>query len=135
MKNSAITLRALHLVSHNYHNLTAGQTFFADHGFFGDVYTAAGDAYDSVIERCVGMHDYGPKELSDINEEACSVILKFEFSNTEHAFQSLQVLEKFLCNALEDDMKTASEGTKNLLAQLADDSEVRQYKLKQRLKK
>jgi DNA-binding ferritin-like protein len=112
-----------------------GPVFFSDHSFASDTYTSAADAYDSVIERCIGMHDYGNEELKSINEEACKNMAVSTYQSPEQAFKTFMMIEKLLCQSLAEEMKGASEGTKNLLAQLADDSEVRQYKLKQRLQK
>ncbi len=135
MKNTATLLRTLHLIGHNFHNLMTGQSFFSDHSFASEVYVAAADAYDAVIERCISLHDYGNEELKSINEEACKNMSVSTYQSPEQAFKTFMMIEKLLCQALAEEMKGASEGTKNLLAQLADDSEVRQYKLKQRLAK
>lgn len=135
MKRTAEILRTLQLVAQNYHNLASGKTFLADHSFLGEVYDAAADAYDSVIERCIGLHDYGQQELNEITKLACNNSCQLPYSGLEQALHTISSIEKLLCDAAASDMKGASEGTKNLLAQLADDSEVRQYKLKQRLQK
>jgi hypothetical protein len=52
----------------------------------------------------------------------------------EEAFKFILAGEEDICAACEKLAKGASLGTENLLAGLADESEMRQYKLKQRLK-
>jgi DNA-binding ferritin-like protein len=135
MKNTATILRTMQLVAHNYHNLIAGQNFFADHEFLGELYPAYESAYDSVIERCIGLHDYGQKEIDIVSLEARNNSAELPYSSAAQCFQNLLSAEKVLCATIVEDMQKATEGTKNLLAQLADDSEVRQYKLQRRIKK
>ena len=119
----ATLLLALKLYAHRAHHLTKGSTFFSDHETLGAFYSAYDSAYDSIAERIVGLGQ--PVDLSAVAKDAAAR----SAISVANPFATLLSLEKELCTAL---TLKASIGTMNLLAQLADDSEVRQYKLKQR---
>lgn len=133
MKDLAILLRALQLLAHLNHNVVIGQTFFADHAMLSELYTAYETAYDSVVERMIGTSVLDPKQLLDIQQSAVDVVKSATLSTDATAiFKALSHGEDELqryCEAVK-----GSAGTLNLVQQLADDSEVRNYKLKQRLK-
>lgn len=133
MHQLAINLRVLQLFAHVAHHRVSGRPFLSDHLMLGEFYSAYSDAYDSVIERMIG------------NGIACD-----EFALTMKASEALQTLkeqatpEAMLSSLLSGEMalqaevengisRGLSQGTINLLAALADDSEVRCYKLRQRL--
>jgi DNA-binding ferritin-like protein len=133
MKNLAILLRALQLLAHINHNTVVGPAFFADHAMLSDLYTAYETAYDSIIERMIGTGSLDPKQLLDIQQSAVDVVKSATLSTDAAAiFKALSHGEAELqryCSTVK-----GSTGTLNLVAQLADDSEVRNYKLKQRTK-
>lgn len=128
--NLASLLRYLQLYSHMAHNLLGGETFFQDHEFFGELYPAYEADYDSVVERMIGLGE--EIDLAKI-QKAATQDLKAP-KTCKEALEEILSCEEDLCKALEDLAKDASLGTNNLLAALADESEARQYKLKQRLK-
>lgn len=132
MHNTAIILRALQLYAHNAHNLAKGKTFLEDHEFFGELYSAYEGEYDSIVERMIGLGE--EPDLNDITKQAADAATANEFKDNENAFSVLLVTEKELCSSIEKDMTDASNGTQNLLQGIADNSEMRQYKLKRRLK-
>lgn len=132
MHNTAIILRALQLYAHNAHNLAKGKTFLEDHEFFGELYGAYEGEYDSIVERMIGLGE--EPDLNDITKQAADAATANEFKDNENAFSVLLVTEKELCSSIEKDMTDASNGTQNLLQGIADNSEMRQYKLKRRLK-
>ena len=132
MHNTAIILRALQLYAHNSHNLAKGKTFLEDHEFLGELYGAYEGEYDSIVERMIGLGE--EPDLNDITKEAADAATANEFKDNENAFSVLLVTEKELCSSIEKDMTDASNGTQNLLQGIADNSEMRQYKLKRRLK-
>lgn len=129
MEALIVIFKALNLFAHNAHNKTKGMTFFQDHDFFGSAYEAYDSAYDSLVERCIGLGKN--PNLVQIAKSAAGLVEKF---SENHSYESLLDLEKQICKHIESIMEQHTEGTKNLLAQLADDSEVRQYKIQQRLK-
>lgn len=132
MHNTAIILRALQLYAHNAHNLAKGKTFLEDHEFLGELYGAYEGEYDSIVERMIGLGE--EPDLNDITKQAADAATANEFKDNENAFSVLLVTEKELCSSIEKDMTDASNGTQNLLQGIADNSEMRQYKLKRRLK-
>jgi DNA-binding ferritin-like protein len=133
MEDLAILLRALQLLAHINHNLVKGTTFFSDHEFLGELYAAYETAYDSVVERIIGTSGMKPQALMSIQESAVKVLKQATVTGEpEMAFKTLVQGEAELqkiCESIK-----GSAGTLNLVAQLADDSEVRSYKLQQRLK-
>lgn len=127
----AIHFRYMQLFAHNAHNITQGQTFFEDHEFFGEIYPAYEAAYDSLVERCIGLGDENI-DLVEVQKRAAAMLTGTE----EDMFNTLligeEVTQQIVEKCFEEDDYT--QGTLNLLAQLADDSEVRTYKLGQKLK-
>lgn len=135
MDRVAISLRFMQLFAHNAHNLTSGTTFFQDHEFYGELYPAYEAAYDSVVERIIGSGDPdlkgGKIDLVAFQRKAVDMLEKIEFSNTR-GFSALLDAEKSLCKAVEEEVKGRSQGIVQLLGDIANASEMRQYKLKQR---
>lgn len=133
MDHVAIILRALQLYAHNAHNLAKGKTFLPDHEFLGELYAAYEGEYDSVVERMIGLGEEAV-DLNEITKQAATAATANEFSDNDGAFSVLLVTEKELCASIDKEMAGASNGTQNLLQTIADNSEMRQYKLKRRLK-
>lgn len=128
--NLASYLRYMQFYAHIGHNVLGGATFFQDHSFLGDLYGTYEDAYDSVIERMIGLEE--PLNLIKIHKDA---VADLEIPKSyDQAFEALLECEKELCKKIEAIAPKCSQGTMNLLADMADKSEMRQYKLKQRLK-
>lgn len=131
MKNLAVLYRAAQLIVHRFHNITKGPNFFPDHDFLGELYPAYETAYDQIVERMMGM-DQKP-DLNSITTEACKSATAFTESSPDGMFRQILKIEKTLQDNLAKEIPKATQGTANLLAQLADDSEARVYKVKQRL--
>jgi DNA-binding ferritin-like protein len=132
--DSLITqLRALQFLAHRAHNVIKGPTFFEDHEFLGELYPAYEAAYDSAVERVIGL---GTEKLnlSKINIAASQMsdILPNE-TKPEPFLRAILKGEKDLCKMIDEAVEKASQGTQNLLQGFADQSEARQYQLKQRL--
>lgn len=125
--------RAMYFYAVQAHHLTKGPTFLQDHEFFAELYSAYEGAFDMVAERCIGT---GEKlDFPKLTQEACRMFSQAsEDMSTLAYYKRLLSWEGKLCTMLAEMMKGQSEGTKNLLAQLCDDGEVRQYKMGQRLK-
>lgn len=122
----AVEFRAAQFEAHAAHNLCKGEAFFADHAFLSEAYSAYEGAYDALIERLIGM---GKKpDLKKVTQKAAS---KMETGG----FERLLALEQQMCWDIEAACKLpgVTQGRMNLLAGLADDSEVRQYKIRQRM--
>ena len=137
MKELAIALRAAQFVAHSCHQLIAGPTFFEDHEFLGEVYTNFESEYDSVIERMIGLgKKVDPSEVTTRAAHRAASIAS-ELGTVGVAASMLGAVQK--CNAVvkaeaESCCSEASDGTENLLQTIADNCEMREYKLKQRLK-
>ena len=71
----ATIFRAAYLVAHNSHHLIKGPTFFEDHEFLGELYGTYEEAYDSVVERLIGLT--GNADVITINSKACSIAAQF----------------------------------------------------------
>jgi DNA-binding ferritin-like protein len=140
MHNLAAIFRFLQLFAHAAHNLTNGCTFFADHKFLQKLYAEYEDAFDATVERLIGIGEIKTaNERIEIDCKATSILEKADAENLDCAeewFEVLQDMEIELCKAIEKLAKSSkiSQGTLNLIAQFADDSEVRQYRIGQRLK-
>jgi len=131
-----VQLRSMQLYYHNCHNLTSGPTFFADHENFNDFYSATESDYDSAAERAVGLFN----ESLDLNVILPAVQKNLEavsnYRDTRGMHSGGLVLEKELIKICEmiDKNPMASSGIRQLVGDMADKSEVRCYKLQQRLK-
>lgn len=135
MDHLAVLLRTAQLTAHGFHNLTKGMAFFSDHEFFGEAYKAYESDYDDVVERDIGLGEttfdlaaitkeaaekasvYDPADMAA--DEMCAVLL------------SMERLIQAECERLDPE---ATLGTSNLLQGIADRSEMRSYKLRQRIK-
>jgi len=136
MKELAIYLRCLQLFTHNAHNVVKGAVFLQDHSFLGDLYPAYEDEYDSVIERIIGLADISMEELIIIQTSALEKLKQYGATQSENKgyFSVILKMEKELCLLIESIVHEASQGTQQLIGGIADNSEVRQYKLKQRVR-
>ena len=130
MEKIAMVLRSLQLYAHQAHNLISGKEFFADHGFLGELYPAYEADYDDVIERSIGLGK--PINIKKVNQAAAES-LQDDSSVKENCFEEILQSEEYLCEVIQDSLEGLSEGTRQLLGGIADKSEMRQYKLKQRI--
>ena len=144
MEKIATLLRFMQLYSHAAHNLIGGETFFQDHEFFGELYPAYEADYDSVVERMIGL-DMKP-DVTKINSQAVGLLDKNGITNTKAVIEILMKAEKMLCMAVEKEITPnpmshphggkdlLSQGTVQLIGEICNKSEMRQYKMKQRSK-
>lgn len=132
MEKIAFVFRYLQLYAHQAHNLVKGQTFFQDHDYLGALYPVYEEAYDSIIERSIGLNK--PINIQKVNQAAAKELPNDASVKMPDCFKNLLESEKYLCQLIEQVVKGSSQGTMNLLAGLADQSEMRQYKLQQRIK-
>lgn len=137
MKEIAILLRLLQLYSHNAHNLVKGSLFLQDHDFLGELYPQYESEYDSIIERMIGLgQSVDLVEVQALAVEQLKSLPSMSQENKE-SFMLILDMEKSLCSLVEAmivGMKP-SEGTKQLLGDVCNKSEMRQYKLNQRVRK
>jgi hypothetical protein len=133
-----VQLRSMHLYFHNCHNLAKGPSFFGDHCAFNDFYSELDKEYDEAAERAVGLYNE-PLDLS-ILLPAISKNLEMvlgDYKTPEDMHSGGLALEKELikiCDLIENS-PLATLGLKELVGGIACHSEIRSYKLNQRLKK
>ena len=128
MHDVATKLRTLQIFTHNAHNIASGSTFLADHEYLGELYPAYEAAYDSVIERLIGLGE--EVDIIAIGIEAIKAVAACP--TTDACFESILEQEEALRAAIDECIQGCSTGTQNLLAQIADDSEQRSYRIRQR---
>lgn len=129
----AATLRTAQFVAHAAHNLVRGPSFFADHAWFGSAYDAYETAYDSVVERAIGLGEQ--IDLAGLTAKAATAAAE-DIGGTEadNLFRTLLRYEEQICDACEDCCEEeCSDGTENLVQGIADQSEARVYQIRQRL--
>lgn len=130
----ATQLRYMQFYAHNAHNMCQGDTFFSDHEELGDLYGVYEGLYDSVIERMIGLGQ--SVDLVKVQVEAAKMLDgEAEPKAFSAAFSGLLTCENELCKLISEANTGASLGTQDLLQAMCNDSEVRQYKFKQRLSK
>ena len=134
LHNVAIVLRTLQLYGQNAHNLTKGRSFFSDHEALSDFYVEAAESYDMVIERILGTEE--KCDLVLIHEKTVATMKKLPHyvEDQKGMFNALLSLEKELCSMVNSmDKSKLSEGTVQLVGEIANRSEARQYLIKRRL--
>lgn len=136
MRDCLAMLRMMNLYYHHLHNISNGKNFLSDHTLMAEFYEAADAAYDMLIERYIGLGNECSKgHLLQIITEAHRVLesIPEEDDMENHLYYAIN-LEMLLRAELESACEGASRGTVNLLEGLMDESEVRTYKLNQRVK-
>lgn len=132
----AARFRAMQLFAHNAHLLAKGPSFASDHKMFKGFYEAYEEAFDGLIERTIGLDgEYNPEaSFKQIGEFMAST---WGCRNPEECFEKLMDMEKRICTDVNDILTRmdVTQGVSNFLQGLCDESESRQYKIKQRLKK
>lgn len=134
LEQLAAGYRAAQFYAHMAHNLTSGPTFYQDHKAFASLYEAYEAAYDSLIERSIGLG--GTPDIPEITKSACDMLCKYaEHKSPNEFFATLKNSEIEFQGFIVDTLKRQTCGTQNLLQGLADESEQRVYKIQQRLSK
>lgn len=133
----ATLLRAGQVYAHHAHNNAKSANFFPDHEFFGGLYPVYETGYDGCVERYIGLTGKpidGVKLVCD-GAELAEDLPKDGGSDNKAFYQGILHIEKALCAYVQDCIKSPmSEGTKQMLGTLVDESEIRQYKIRQRMK-
>lgn len=130
------TLRASQLFLHHAHLLAKGPLFMPDHEFLADLYSEIESDFDAVSERLIGTGGEDKFNLQSIMN-GVNVKLKTcpgHCPENKVAFQKQMEFEKQICELVENLVVGASEGTIQLLGDVANRSEIRQYKIGRRIK-
>jgi len=139
MHDLAIQFRTAQFIAHEYHNTVKGPTFFSDHAFLGELYETYTEAYDDLVEEIIGLGmEVYPADLTEI---AASKAVSSEKPDSTIMFRNLLLRERQICKMISDmlegdeglNVESLTEGTENLLQDLAMRSNKRQYKLRQRI--
>lgn len=138
MKELLYLLRSMQIYSQSAHHLVKGTPFHSDHAFFGDVYNAVAGDFDDVAERIVGL--YGEEHL-DLQNVMQAVTMKLSDAPSVGVADNKVFYEYQL--KMEDKLKGlvkqiiasgVSPGLEQLIGDIANKSEMRCYKIKQRMK-
>lgn len=132
-----IASRILHLYYHYCHLLLTGPTFVADHGLFKKFYKQLALDYDSLSEQFIQNIDKQEFDTVIINQLLSEELSKFKIEqlSLEEMFDyGLSFEEEFYSNLTKLD-KQAPIGLRNLLGAIAEQSDTRKYKIRQRLEK
>lgn len=131
MESLATSFRAAQFVAHRAHHLCACATFLQDHEFFGELYSTYEDVYDSLIERMIGLGQ--SPDINAITLDAARTAAGQNTAEVDRMFSMLLKLERSFCAEIAKIQAEQTPGTQNLLQGIADESEKRQYKIRQRL--
>ena len=132
LQKIATDIRFMQFFGHNCHNLIKGETFFIDHPELASLYETYEAIYDSIVERAIGINE--EIDLLEVQQEAVQTLSKAKIPDDfTSAFKSLLTYEKYICKQVEEILEGYSEGTRQFLGNIADQSEARQFKLKQRI--
>lgn len=126
-------LRFMQFYAHVCHNTCYGDEFFQDHEYFKELYTAYETHYDDIVERSIGLGIV--LEMGQIHMSAAQMFMQANYKqDTDYMFKALLAYEQELCKRITALLIGSSEGTKQMLGEICNQSEMRQYKLKQRTK-
>lgn len=110
--------------------------FFQDHDFFKEIYGFCSDSYDDVLERMIGRGM--PLDLAKVTVEAAQIAVQAPISVKENKEYYLHIQSKFkVCNQMIEVLcaeKGQTQGTIQLLGDIANKIEGYQYKIAQRIK-
>lgn len=134
----ATHIRAMQLFTHTAHNLVRGPLFYADHDVLGDFYKQMAKDYDGVIERAI--HNEGP-EAADLTKQLKKIYKKLkeypcnEQKENKTFFEKILKLEEELCELISSTISEGvSPGVEQLIGDIGNRSNIRQYLISQRLK-
>ena len=133
----AALFRYLQLFTHAAHHLTLGTAFLADHPWLGEIYDEFSEAHDKCVERMLGL---GLEvDLKTITAEAARMYAEsgiVDGTFDPGMFSTILEGDRQARDLIEQifGAEGFTQGTLNMVAGLADESEVRAYKLTRRLK-
>lgn len=130
----------MQLFAHAAHNLVNGPSFAPDHEFFGGAYAQHETDFDNVVERIIGLYGEQHIDFAAVTMDAAKALASMKLGGkiaNEQFFQQQLAHEQQLGAMIDElcSVKGVSEGVKQLLGTIADNSEMRCYKIKQRLSK
>lgn len=134
MELLAAYFRFLQLYAHACHNLVSGDLFLQFHDFFGDLYPKYEKDYDDLIERLIGLK--GTVNILAITKASYETLSDYPVDSKDIPSMLKCILnhEQAICEIIAQITPELSIGSQQLIGEMANQSEMRQYKLKQFLK-
>lgn len=139
MITTAAQLRTMHVFYHQAHHMVKGSSFFGDHEALLGFYKQLEDSYDSVVERTIMLT--GPEyiDLKVILNRVENTLAMYpplhQIKDNKEIFIIALDLERELCAMCQAQIEHGTtEGTKQLLGDICNQSEMRQYKIDQRIR-
>jgi DNA-binding ferritin-like protein len=130
-----IKARAMQLYYHYCHNLVTGKDFHSDHAFFAATYAAMELNYDALAEYFVALNGnkaFKTKQVSKLVQEELEG-MSVESMSAEEMYKEALKMEAEYQTYLAATNKAAPLGLQNAVQGMATESDVRVYKIKQRL--
>jgi DNA-binding ferritin-like protein len=138
MRDILVHLRAMQMFAQTAHQLVARAPFHSDHKFFGNAYEASATDYDGVAERILGLMGEDalrPQTILMEVSEKLKMAPSTGVKENKMFYQYQLMMEQELCKKITATIAAGvSPGTEQLLGTICDNSEIRQYKIKQRIK-
>lgn len=133
LEELATILKGMNFYAHQAHNLVQADTFMQDHSFLSDLYEKYDSDYDDVVERSIGLGQ--AVDIAKVTKDAADILDSETKMEPSEAIGMLLVYEQTLCDSVKEMMSEVSPGTQQLIGEIANQSEIRQYKMRQRLSK
>jgi len=137
MKELLSLLRAMQLFAHSAHLLCKTQSFLQDHELFGDIYSEVEGDFDGVAERIIGLYGEDSLQLQSL---IASVSAKLQtapstgLENNKPLLEHQMKMEESLCILIKQIIAAGvTPGVEQLVGEICNKSEMRQYKIKRRL--
>lgn len=130
-----IRARILNLFYHHAHNVTVGPAFFQDHDFFAAAYGELELDYDKLAEYFIALNGrakFVTKTINEVVEEQLSAYAVETMYASDMYMVALDLERKFQQD-LELCLKKAPIGLQNAIGAMSELSDVRIYKMQQRL--
>lgn len=139
MLDLAVSLLCLKLYAHKAHHVVAGAMFVPDHEILGEIYSKADSDYDDIIERFIGIHGADALDEQRVIELAVQKCGKYSVKGIK---ENKELLKVCLDSIKEINLKIeglckkagVTQGTIQLIGDIANKNEVLIYKLQQRVK-
>lgn len=130
-----IKARAMQLYYHYCHNLVQGTAFHADHSFFESTYKTLDSNYDQLVEYFIALFSnkkFKSAEISELVHEELEG-LEVEKMTAEKMYESAIKMEIDFQKYLSAVNEKGSIGLQNTVQGIATQSDVRLYKIRQRI--
>jgi len=132
---SFIYARAMQLYYHYCHNLAYGPSFHEDHSFFGSTYAELESDYDTLVEYFIssfGNSKFKTAKISELVHEQLEE-LNVESMDCKAMYTKAIDLETQYQKYLKNANSKATLGLQNTIQGLATKSDVRLYKMRQKI--